>query len=208
MNPNQPQFEIETKILDIDPKKMQQELRNLGFVEYYNGRVHAVYFDTPDWQLRDNGRSLRVRHQLETGVVKKTEKLKRKKYIPELGDHDWAKKIRVCEEIEVVLCPNEGERADQLFCRMRQFFIESGHQEHQEIEKDRISLRNGGVRIEIDTLLRHNGGNINIRPYLEIEADSYALLVECAVKLGFNKEDAHPWSTRKLLRKKRAGEIK
>ena len=53
--------EIEVKILDVNPAQIRTRLKKIGAKKYFDGDVHAVYFDTADDQLKKKGVVLRVR---------------------------------------------------------------------------------------------------------------------------------------------------
>ena len=169
--------ETEAKILEVAVCELTGKLEELGAEKLFDGKVETVFFDFPDHRLTRTGRLLRLRT------------LEDKLLLTFKGAIEQEGKAKVREELELELKDQDT---------MRSILLELGLEELGHSGKHRISylLRRPGddsVRLEIDTLP-------GIPSFLEIEADSYGVIEEMALELGFSKSEIRPWSTTDVLK--------
>ncbi len=175
--------ERETKFLEIDADAVLKRLHELGATEKYNGRITAQYYDYPNGPLRNDGRSLRLRHKIATDEVAVTAKQK-------LSDKHG---VRVCYENEVDVL----QHGPAQYLQMQKFLTGLGLACYRDVDKHRHAFLLNGVSIDMDRLV-HNG--LPLPPLLEIEADTNEQIAAVAALLGLDMKEAKPWSTRKLLK--------
>ena len=160
--------EIEVKFLDIDVKAMSQKLGELGAVKKIDVVMRRKVFDFPGWPLNKEGAWLRVRDEGE----RVTMSFKKRIGIGKGGD-------RGMEEVEV------GVSNFDEACLMLQKigmvvkFYEENH---------RVEYVLGGVKVDIDSWPL-------LKPYVEIEGNSWGEVKKTAERLGYRWEDKKIIST-------------
>ncbi len=159
--------EIEVKFLDINPTQIKRKLIKLGakkvFAKVYRRRV----FDYPDRKLDREGAWLRLRDEGDSI------KLTYKKRLGVKDMHGGKINDRGMEEIEVNV--SGFDKTAKLFKRLG--FIEKFYEENR-----RVRYLFNGVEIDIDYYPM-------IKPYLEIEANSWKDVDETINLLGLNPKD-------------------
>jgi len=164
--------EIETKILEIDVKKVVEKIEKLGGEKIFEGDIKTYIFDTEDRKLKNSGSQLRIRDvdgKFVLGV--KIEKSRGK--------------AKVMDEYEVAV---------ENFDTMKKILESLGYSLIQVVEKHRISYRLEGCRIDIDKIE-------GIPIFLEIEGPDEEKVVDCANVLGFSKKDLKSWTIFDVLEK-------
>ena len=149
--------EIEVKILDINPEDVRKKLKALGATKFFDGEVHAIYFDTPDRQLKKAEKILRVRgagDRVELCVKNKREK---------------STLFKKAEEIEVLT--NDFKETVALVQML-------GYQQWNESKRRRECYKLGDVKFDMDHYQ-------TMPSCIEIEAPTEELVEEYVKKLGF-----------------------
>ena len=167
--------EVEIKILAIDRGEIEAKLKSLGASRTFEGDVESEFFDFPGNPISKANNLLRLR--------KKGDKIELtfKKFVA----NDSAK---VREEYEALVSDFDSTR----------LILESiGLVGFQRMKKHRITyaLQNG-VTADIDS---YTGELSHIPDLMEIEAKDVATLRSYIKLLGFNPEDAKPWTTFDLV---------
>lgn len=155
--------EIECKFIDVEPSKLEKQLRALGAERKFKKLFRRQVFDLPGGLLDARGAWLRVRDEGD----KVTMTFKQRKY----GDDP--KKDEGVKEVEVVVSDFEQTIEILKSAGMKTKFYE---------ENWRVLYVLDGVEICLDAWPL-------IPPYVEIEADSWEKVDAMAKKLGFNPAD-------------------
>ncbi|MBT3297709.1 class IV adenylate cyclase [archaeon] len=161
--------EVEVKILEIDPKKVQDKLYALGAEKIFDGEVSGFIYDFPDGKLNKKKQVLRLRKEGDRAMLAFKHKLS-------------VENVKVSDEFEVEVDNFE----------ITQKIIDSlGLIERKKISKHRVSFLLNNVRFEIDKFL----GELEYVPaFLEIEAEDAEIIYQYAEMLGFSRADCKPWS--------------
>ena len=167
--------EVEIKIIAIDRGKVEAKLRSLGAHRTFKGDVETVFFDFPGNPIAKANNLLRLRKKGDKSEVT----------FKEFVANDSAK---VREEYEVLVSDFDATR----------LILESiGLVGFQRMKKHRVSYAlKGGVTVDID---RYKEEFAYIPDLMEIEAKDIATLRSHVKLLGFNPEDAKPWTTFDLV---------
>lgn len=165
-------IEKELKILDINPLKLIKKLEKYGAGKVFAGKIADQYYDFPENELKEKGRSLRIRtingdsHQL---CFK--EKIK-------------DKKVKMRKEYEVDLVSRQhGERFISGFGLFPCFFK----------EKMRLSYHLDDIKFDIDF---YDG----MKPMLEIEAPKKKQIGKWIKKLGLEEHITSKKGARALFK--------
>lgn len=164
--------EIEVKILEVDVERLEARLLELGAEKVFDGELDVIFYDFEDEWLAKREQRLRLRKVGDKTEFTFKQKVSRK-----------ASKIE--DEYQVNVSNFEEMRSILEFMGMRQT---------RRYKKNRISYVLGNTRFEFDTLM------LGVPTFLEIEAESEAVLFEWIEKLGFEKSAALPWSGSDVLR--------
>ena len=143
-------LEIELKILEIDQNEVIKKLEELWAEKTFEGEIHDVYYDFPDWEdlkMEDNKRMFRVRKKGEEHIY--TIKRKRKSQ----GKLEWAV---IKDEHETKISNVES------FSKVLEKYWMT---KTREKIKHRISYRLAWAEFDIDTYKE-------IPPFLEVEEES------------------------------------
>ncbi len=163
-------YEIEIKILDIDRKKVEENLVSLGAKKVFDGEIHALYYDSQGGSLREKKDTLRLRREGDRCV------LTYKGYI-----QNSDAKVREEKEVEV---------SD--FDKMRTILELSGFSVWLEMKKHRTSYEYEGAHFELD---KYHGAYEYIPDFIEIEGRDIGVIYKYAELIGFRKEDCRPWDS-------------
>ena len=163
--------EIEVKFLDINPKKIEKKLKNIGAQKVFDDLYRRKVFDYPDLRLDKAGSWIRLRDEGD----KVTLAFKQRIGIgADEKTHD-----KSMEEIEV-------EVSD--FDKTAEILLKAGFIQKHYVENRRIRYQLDDIEFDIDFYPL-------IEPYLEIEAPSWEKINEVISLLGFNPEDKKIFST-------------
>jgi len=163
--------EIEAKILEVDRKKLEAELRRIGAKKIGERKVESQFFDFPKDSLKRKGMVLRLR-------------LDGKKTMLAVKKKRGKARLKELDEFEV-------EVSD--FGEVRRMLLLLGLKETRAITKRRTSFKLGRAGIEIDKIP-------GIPCFAEIEAPSEKQVVAVAKKLGFSEKQLLPWNMFDVLR--------
>ena len=163
--------EIEVKFLDINPKKIEKKLKNIGAQKVFDDLYRRKVFDYPDLRLDKAGSWIRLRDEGD----KVTLAFKQRIGIgADEKTHD-----KSMEEIEV-------EVSD--FDKTAEILLKAGFIQKHYVENRRIRYQLDDIEFDIDFYPL-------IEPYLEIEVPSWEKINEVISLLGFNPEDKKIFST-------------
>jgi predicted adenylyl cyclase CyaB len=167
--------EVEIKIIAIDRGKVEAKLKSLGAYRTFEGDVETVFFDFPGNPIAKANNLLRLRKKGDKS------ELTFKRFVA----NDSAK---VREEYEALVSDFDATR----------LILESiGLVGFQRMKKHRISYAlKSGVMADID---KYTGELSYIPDLMEMEAKDIATLRSHVKLLGFNPEDAKPWTTFDLV---------
>jgi predicted adenylyl cyclase CyaB len=167
--------EVEVKIIAIDRGKVESKLKSLGASKTFEGDVETMFFDFQGDPIEKANNLLRLRK-----IGSKTE-LTFKRFVPD-------ENAKVREEYEVLVSDFDTTR----------LILESiGLSGRQHLSKHRISYAlNGGVTVDLD---KYTGDLSHIPDLMEIETTDLSTLRSHVKLLGFNAEDAKPWTTFDLI---------
>ncbi len=166
--------EIEVKILEINRKKIEKTLADMGAEKVFDGDIQTLFFDFEDGRIIKAKDVLRLRKEQD-----KIELTYKKVH--------FTKTTKTAEEYSVEVSNLET---------MKKILENIGLSATESMEKHRISYKLGKVRFDID---RYLGNYAYIPEFMEIEAENTGLIHRYAELLGFKKEDCLPWSTTELI---------
>ncbi len=156
-------IEIESKILNIDIEDAKKRLKKAKAVDFGEKKFEVFLFSVPE-NLK--GSTLRLRKEGDDAVLTFKKVLK--------SESDGIKRRN---EMEVIV-------SDFEVCM--QMLLSLGYQVRQHFSKMRSEYHLDGAEIVID---RYLGSFAVIPPLMEIEADSEAVVIEIAEKLGYSRGD-------------------
>lgn len=166
--------ETEVKILEIDRKKIEQALADMGAEKIFDGDIQTMFLDFKDRRIIKAKDVLRLRK--EQDKVELTYKKVR-----------FAQTAKTAEEYSVEVSNLET---------IKTILKNLGLSVTESMEKHRVSYALDNVRFDID---RYFGTYGFIPEFMEIEAQNSTLIYKYAALLGFKKEDCLPWSTTELI---------
>jgi adenylate cyclase class 2 len=167
--------EIEAKILEIDRKKIEEKIIDLGATKIFDGNIQTLFFDFKDGTIVKAKDVLRLRKEQD-----KIELTYKKVHCTQAA--------KTAEEYSVEVTKLET---------MRKILENLGLSVFESMEKHRVSYRLNKVRFDID---RYIGSYAYIPEFMEIEAENVGLIHKYAAILGFREEDCLPWSTTELIK--------
>ncbi len=163
--------EIEVKILEVEPAKIVERLKELGAKKIFDGEIVASYLDFADRSMANQEKMLRLR---------KKDKAVELTFKTEISKEE----AKVMKELEVYVDD---------FTTMKKIFESIGLQEYAQARKHRTSFELNGVRFEIDKFP-------NVPPFLEIEAPTLEKLKAAVIDVGYSMEDTKAWSGGDVLK--------
>jgi adenylate cyclase class 2 len=162
--------EIEVKVLEIDRKKVEETLRNLGAEKILDSNIQTIFFDFEDGRIVKAKDVLRLRKE-----GRKVELTYKKVHATQTA--------KEAEEYSVDVSSLE---------EMRKILENLGLFETENMLKHRISYKLDKVRFDIDRYLEDYSF---VPEFMEIEAESTDLINHYTGLLGFSQKDCLPWST-------------
>ena len=171
-------LEKEIKILDIDIKKLEEDLLQLWAEKTFEGKIHDVYYDFPDGEklkMEENNRLFRVRSKWEEHIY--TIKRKRKS----MWKEEWA---AIKDEHETKISNVES---------FQKVLAKYGLTKTREKIKQRVSYRLAGAEFDIDIYEW-------IPAFLEVEEESRENINFWVRKLKLEKHDILIGWSRKLFK--------
>lgn len=171
--------EVEVKILEINPKEVEQNLFALGAEKIFDGEISGFIYDFPDGKLNKKKQVLRLRKEGDRAVLTSKRKLS-------------VDGVKISDEHEVEV--DNFETAQKIIDAL-------GMIERKKIKKHRVSFlimhKNNKVRFEIDKFLDTLE---HIPTFLEIESEDQDLIYQYAEMLGFKRSDCQAWSGFDLMK--------
>jgi len=167
--------EIEIKIIEIDRKKVEGSLANLGATKTFDGDVETWFFDFQGDTIARAKNLLRLRR-----IGDKTD-LAFKKFV-----ESRSAKVR-----------NEYEVSISDFETMSRILESLGLISNLRMKKHRTSYTlKSGLEVDID---KYAGDHSHIPELLEIEGEDVETIYLHAKLLGFQPEECRPWTTFDLI---------
>ena len=166
--------EVEVKILEIDRKKVEETLLQLGAKKVFDGNIQTVFLDFPDRRIVKAKDVLRLRK--EGAKAELTYKKVR-----------FTQSAKTAEEYSVKVSNLET---------MKLILENLGLKVTESMEKHRVSYKLDTARFDID---RYLGSYDSIPEFMEIETQDTGSIHKYAALLGFKPEDCLPWSTTELI---------
>ena len=167
--------EVEVKIIEIDRGKVEAKLKSLGASKAFEGDMETVFLDFEDEPIAKASNLLRLRKKGDKS------ELTFKRFVAN-------KSVKVREEYEVLVSD---------FDTTRLILGSIGLVEFQRMQKHRVSYSlKDGVSVDLD---KYTGELSHIPDLMEIEAKDIATVHSHLKLLGFNPEDAKPWTTFDLI---------
>ena len=152
--------EIETKILEIDPKGIEEKLNKMGAEKIQDVMLKVDWF-SPLALVKENRPSYLRLRSYSSGKVEVTWK----------GKKEMLGTVRKTEEVNVLVDSYE---------KTRMLFEALGYMCYAHQEKKRVSWRLGNVQFDMDTYP-------HVPTYLEIEASSEKEITDMIKKLDLEK---------------------
>jgi len=169
-------IEIESKILDIDKKKVIEKLEKMNYKNKREKKLISLLYDTKENSILEQGGVVRLRFDGEKGflTIKKTIK-------------NNNEKIKILDEEESEINFHDMEKE-----------FRNTHILILKTEKIRKTYVFEDCLVEIDTYL----GNLNFIPtFMEIEAIDEETILKKAKELEFNEKDLNKMNTLDLIKK-------
>jgi adenylate cyclase class 2 len=166
--------EIEAKILEINKQKVQTALLEMGARKTFDGEMEAYFYDFRDGSIIKAKNVLRLRREGDKVVLTY-------KYVA------GTQEAKIAQEYSV----------DVSDLAVMQKILEAlGFILIETMQKHRTSYELEGTHFDID---HYQGRYGHIPEFMEIEAESTALIHKYAEALGFKPEECLPWSTVQLI---------
>jgi predicted adenylyl cyclase CyaB len=166
--------EIEVKILNIDRRQVEDQLRRLGAKKVFDGEIESFFFDFKNHAMIQARNVVRLRREGDEAI------LAFKKFLSNEA-------VKTVEEVEVGV--SDMEKMEKILEFLGLSITSSMH-------KHRVSYRLGHVHFDLD---KYEKEHAYIPEFLEIEAEDADTIHEYAKQLGFTFEDCLPWSTEELV---------
>ena len=167
--------EIEIKIIEIDRKRVEDNLGTLGAAKTFDGDVETWFFDFQDNTIT------RARNLLRLRRIGDKADLAFKKFV-----ESQSAKVR-----------NEYEVSISDFETMRLILESVGLISTWRMEKHRTSYAlSAGVHVDID---KYSGDFSHIPELMEIEGGDISTIREHAKLLGFGPDECKSWDTLDLI---------
>ena len=171
--------EIEVKFLDIDPKKIEKKLKDIGAKKVFDHIFKSKVFDYPDLRLNAAAAWIRLRDEGD----KITLSFKQRKGAKDDGG-------RTNDEGMI-----EHETVVSDFDQTANVFLSAGFIQKFYEEKHRIRYMLGDIEFDIDFVPL-------LEPYLEIETDSWSKIDKAIKLLELKPSDKKIFSTYQIYQLK------
>ncbi len=159
--------EIEIKFINVDKDSLEKKLVGLGAEKVGDFHYRRVVFDYPDFKLDKQGAWLRLRDEGDKVTL--------------------TFKQRLTKDIHSIVGDDEGmyekETVVQDFDATREILLRTGLIEKMYQENKRTRYLLDGVECDLDSWPL-------LKPYIEIEGETWDKVYATAEKLGFKKDDA------------------
>jgi len=165
--------EIEVKFLDIDKEVLEEKLLELGAKKVGEYFYKRQVFDYPDLSLDKKGAWIRLRDEGDKIMLS---------YKQRLGMQGNSGNDEGMKEIEFVVSD---------FDETAKFLYELGLVNKFYFENKRTRYEKDGIEFDIDEWPL-------LKPYLEIEADSWEAVDRAVSWLGFDKSEMKKFSTTQI----------
>jgi adenylate cyclase, class 2 len=165
--------EIEVKFLDIDPVAIEQKLKSVGAKKVFDRIFKSRVFDYPDLRLNTAKAWIRLRDEGEKITLSFKQRLVTKK------EDDGTNNDTGMIEHEVIV--NDFDKTSSIF--LSAGFIQKFYE-----EKRRIRYMLNDIEFDIDFVPL-------LKPYLEIESDSWDKIDQAIEILGLDPKDKKIFST-------------
>jgi predicted adenylyl cyclase CyaB len=166
--------EVEAKILEVNRKKIEENLTRLGAKKIFEGDMQTLFFDFKEGTITKAKKVLRLRKEQN-----KTELTYKKVHATQTA--------KVAEEYSVEV--SNFETIKEILEDLGLFVTEN-------TQKHRVSYTLDQARFDIDCYYGNYG---YIPEFLEIEAENIDLINKYAGLLGFKANDCLPWTTNELI---------
>jgi predicted adenylyl cyclase CyaB len=167
--------EIEIKIIEIDRKRVEDNLATLGAAKTFDDDVKTWFFD------------------FQGNTITRARNLLRLRRIGNRTDLGFKKSV----DSQSAKVRNEYEVSISDFETMRMILESIGLIPTLRMEKHRTSyVLSGGVHVDID---KYSGDFSHIPELMEIEGGDISTIREHAKLLGFGPEDCKSWDTFDLI---------
>ncbi len=161
--------EIEAKVLEVEPEKVYDRLREIGAEKVFDSEIESEFYDFPDDRIEQQG-TLRLRREGDRVYITGKKDLSR----------DGAKRM---EEYEFFIDGMDDARS----VLTEIIGLEKVH----ESSKHRTKWEKGNVEYVVD---EYPG----IPPLLEVEAPGEEELRSALEELGYTMEETVSWDAREL----------
>lgn len=169
--------EKEVKFLNIDAKKIEKKLIDIGAKKIFQKTYKRIVFDYPDLRMDKKGAWVRLRGEGEKITLTYKQRIGMKSRNGEVNDKSM-------KEIEV-----EVDDFDKTAMILRKI----GLTDKFYMENKRIRYILGDIEFDIDFWPK-------LKPYLEIEAPTWAKVNKGIKMLGLNQKDKKIFSTAQVYR--------
>lgn len=164
--------EIEVKFLNIDPKLIEEKLKNLGAQKIFEKLYKRKVFDYPDLRLDKAGAYIRLRDEGDKITLTFKQRLG-------IKTHDGKTNDDGMEEVEVSVSDFKGAAEILEKVGLKEKFYE---------ENKRIRYKLDDIEFDIDFWP-------GLEPYLEIETISWERIDDAIKMLGLDQKDKKIFST-------------
>ena len=165
--------EVETKILEINRKEIEEKLLGLGAKKVFDDVMEAYYFDDKEGSLKKRGIVLRVRK--EADEVYLFVKSNISKELVKSAD-ETAVKVESFDALKEILA-------------VLGFFVKGVS------KKKRVMYKSDGVSFCFD---KYQGDASFIPEFMEVECKSEEEVMKYVNLLGFKEEDCKNWTLTEL----------
>jgi adenylate cyclase class 2 len=165
--------ECEVKFVNIDPEQLEKQILELGGVKQFDRIFKRVVLDYPDWRLNTDKSWVRVRDEGDRVTLSFKKRL-------EPGEAGVNDKSMIEHEVVVSSFEETIELLHQIG------MIDKFYEENR-----RVQFKLDNVELDIDYWPQ-------LKPYLEIEADTWDQVDAMIAKLGLDSADKKIYSTHQI----------
>jgi len=169
--------EIEVKFLDINKEEIEKKLKSINANKIGEFLQRWKTYDYPDWRLDKEGAWLRLRDE-GNGKITLT----------------FKKRLGIKKDTKIIKNDDGMEEVENFvgdFDKTSLMLEKIGLIEKHYAEKKRISWEKDDIKFDIDTYPK-------IKPFLEIETDSWKKIDEAINLLGLNPDDKKIFSANQI----------